>query len=443
MNIKSNFWGLTPILFFLLLIIVSGAVTGGFSSMPLLVGFMLASGVALAMNPKGEKLTLSEKLDIFCKEGGEGTIILMVIVFLLAGAFYSIAGSIGAVDSTVNLGLSLISADYILAGLFLIACFISFSIGTSMGTIVALAPIAITIADQTGISRELALGTLIGGGLFGDNLSFISDTTIAAVRTQGVEMRDKFKLNFIIVIPAMILTCVIVTMMSMSEANATIESGEYNLVLLLPYLTVIVAAMLGMNVIAVLCLGVAVGCVIGVINGSFTIVEMFAKIQEGMGWMENLAIIALIVGGVVGLMNRYGGIQWLLDNITKKITSKRGAEYGIAALVSTLDVATTNNTIAIVAAGPIAKKLSIQYDLDPRRVASILDIFAAGFQGLVPYGGQYLAVAGLAAVSPIAIVPYAFYPMLILVMGIISIAFGLPSFPEKQRRNAEESKTTS
>ncbi len=318
MNIKSNFWGLTPILFFLLLIIVSGAVTGGFSSMPLLVGFMLASGVALAMNPKGEKLTLSEKLDIFCKEGGEGTIILMVIVFLLAGAFYSIAGSIGAVDSTVNLGLSLISADYILAGLFLIACFISFSIGTSMGTIVALAPIAITISDQTGISRELALGTLIGGGLFGDNLSFISDTTIAAVRTQGVEMRDKFKLNFIIVIPAMILTCVIVTMMSMSEANATIESGEYNLVLLLPYVTVIAAAMLGMNVIAVLCLGVAVGCVIGVINGSFTIVEMFAKIQEGMGWMENLAIIALIVGGVVGLMNRYGGIQWLLDNITKK-----------------------------------------------------------------------------------------------------------------------------
>ncbi|RJX75198.1 Na+/H+ antiporter NhaC family protein [Vibrio sinensis] len=437
MKNKPNFWGLSPIIIFLVLITVCGFITGGFTSMPLLVAFMLATICALAMNPKDEKLSLSEKLDIFCRESGDATIVLMVIVFLLAGAFYSIVGSIGAVESTVNFGLSLISSDYLLVGLFLIACFISFSIGTSMGTIVALAPIAIEIADQSGVSRELALGTLIGGGLFGDNLSFISDTTIAAVRTQSVEMRDKFKFNLLIVLPAVIITCVVVTLMSMQVNKAIIEGGEFDLLLLLPYLTVIVSALLGINVIAVLCIGIFVGCLIGLLNNSFTLVEMFTKLQQGMGWMQDLAIIALIVGGIVGLMNRYGGIQWLLESISNRIKSKRGAEYGIAFLVSTLDVATTNNTIAIVTAGPIAKKLGNQFDLDPRRIASLLDIFAAGFQGLIPYGGQYLAVAGLAAISPIAIVPYAFYPMLILVMGLISIAFGFPKFPIKQTESKQ------
>lgn len=426
--IKSNIVGLLPIAVFVALITLTGIFTGSFSSMPVLVAFMIAAGIALLLNPKNEKISITDKLNLFCKEGGEQTIILLVIIFLLAGAFYAIAGAIGSVESTVNLGLSLIPADYLMAGLFLIACFISFSIGTSMGTVIALTPIGIAISSQTGIPLELALGTVIGGGMFGDNLSFISDTTIAAVRTQGTELRDKFKVNFMIAVPAMIITCILITYLSKIKGSAEIEYGDYELILLLPYLTVVVTAMLGLNVIAVLALGIGIGSIIGLYRGTFDIVGMFAKIQEGMGWMEDLGIIAIIIGGIVGLMTRYGGIQWILENITKRVKTRRGAEFGIATLVSVIDVATANNTISIVAAGPIAKNLADQYQIDPRRSASILDIFSSGFQGLVPYGGQYLAVSGLASVSPIVIIPYAFYPMLLLFMGVLAIIFGIPPF---------------
>ncbi len=430
-TIKPNALGLLPICVFIFLIGCTGIITGSFTNMPILLAFMISAGVALYLNPKGEKLTITEKIDLFCKEAGEMTIILLVVIFLLAGAFYAVAGAIGAVDSTVSLGLHLIPRDYLLVGLFLIGCFISFSIGTSMGTIIALAPIGISISTQTGIPVELAMATVIGGGMFGDNLSFISDTTIAAVRTQNTEMRDKFKVNFIIVIPAMIITCILITWLSGMSETTSIDAGSYELILLLPYATVIVTALLGINVIAVLVFGIIVGGVIGIFRGSFDILGLFAKIQEGMGWMEDLAIIAIIIGGIVGLMNRYGGIQWLLENITRRVKTRRGAEFGVASLVSVIDVATANNTISIVAAGPIAKRLADEYDIDPRRTASILDIFSSGFQGLVPYGGQYLAAAGLASISPVSIIPYAFYPFLILVMGVLAIVFGIPPFASK------------
>lgn len=442
-TVKPNIFGLLPICVFILLITITGVVTGSFTNMPVLLAFMISAGVALYLNPKDEKLSINEKIDLFCKAGGEMTIILLVIIFLLAGSFYAIAGAIGAVESTVSLGLYLIPQDYLLAGLFLIACFISFSIGTSMGTVVALAPIGISISSQTGIPIELAMGTVIGGGMFGDNLSFISDTTIAAVRTQHTEMRDKFKVNFMIAIPAMMITCILITLLSRLSANAEVTSGNYELILLLPYATIIVTALLGVNVIAVLVSGIMVGSVIGLFRGSFDVIELFAKIQQGMGWMEDLAIIALIIAGIVGLMNRYGGIQWLLESITRRVKTRRGAEFGVASLVSVIDIATANNTISIVAAGPIAKRLADQYHIDPRRTASILDIFASGFQGLVPYGGQYLAAASLASISPVAIIPYAFYPMLLLGMGVLAIIFGIPSFACKQvRANAEKCSDT-
>jgi Na+/H+ antiporter NhaC len=314
--------------------------------------------------------------------------------------------------------------------LFIIACFIAFAMGTSMGTITAITPIGIGLAESLGVPVPLAIGIVIGGAMFGDNLSFISDTTIAATRTQGVKLRDKFKANLIIVLPAALLTAVCLLFVSI-DGNAVIEAQDYDLWLTLPYLLIIVCALLGVNVIGVLGIGIGSACVIGLSKSLFTFPSMLQSIQKGMGWMQDLVAIALILGGIVALMTAYGGIAWLVSTITKRISSKKGSEYGTAALISTLNVAISNNTIAIVTIGPIAKELGEQYDLDPRRTASLLDIFSCGIQGMVPYGGQLLAAASLAGISPWALTPYCWYPMLILVFGVIAIATGLPKFKDK------------
>jgi Na+/H+ antiporter NhaC len=426
----ESFLGLTPILLFMLLVIGSGLLTQDFSTMPILVAFVMSAGFALLLNNKQSKLSVAEKVDIFCKGGGDKTIILLAIIFLLAGAFYAVTIDIGARDATVNWALNYVPTAYLLPGLFVIACFIAFAMGTSMGTITAITPIGIGVAESLGVPVPLTVGIVIGGAMFGDNLSFISDTTIAATRTQGVQLRDKFKANLIIVLPAAFLTAVLLMFVDI-DGSTVITSKGYDAWLILPYLLIIGCALLGVNVIGVLGIGIGSACVIGLSKGLFTFASMLQSLQKGMGWMQDMVAIALIIGGIVALMKAYGGIQWLVSNITQRINSKKGAEYGTAALVSALDIATANNTIAIVTTGPIVKDLGKKYQIDPRRTASLLDIFSCGFQGLVPYGGQLLVAASLAGVSPLALTPYCWYPMLILIFAVLAIATGLPKFKHK------------
>ncbi len=424
---RGSFLGLTPILLFVLLVVISGALARDFAAMPILVAFMITAGYALILNPKDRKLSIGRKVDIFCKGGGERTIILLVVIFLMAGAFYSLTIDIGARDATVNWALLFVPTSLLLPGLFIISCFISFAMGTSMGTITAIVPIGIGLAEKIGIPIPLAIGIVIGGAMFGDNLSFISDTTIAATRTQGVRLKDKFKANFIIALPAALFTF-IALMFVKFDKGASIELGGYNFWLILPYFLIIISALFGLNVITVLGIGISTACVVGLSTDAFNILGMLQSIQTGMGWMEDLAVIALVIGGIVALMKAYGGVDWLMANITKNIKTRKGAEFSIATLVSFLDLATANNTIAIVSAGPIAKDLNEQFQIDPRRTAGLLDIFSCGFQGLVPYGGQLLTAGALAGLSPLEISPYCWYPMLIIIFGILAIATGLPKF---------------
>jgi Na+/H+ antiporter NhaC len=430
----GRFLGLTPILLFMLLVIGSGVLTQDFSTMPILVAFAISAGFALLLNNATSSLSITEKVDIFCRGGGDKTIILLAMIFLLAGAFYAVTIDIGARDATVNWALNYVPIAYLLPGLFVITSFIAFAMGTSMGTITAITPIGIGLAESLGVPIPLAVGIVIGGAMFGDNLSFISDTTIAATRTQGVQLRDKFKANLIIVLPAAILTTVLLMFVEI-DGSAVITSNDYDGWLILPYLLIIGCALSGVNVIGVLGIGIGSACVIGLVKGLFTLPSMLLSMQKGMGWMQDMVAIALMIGGIVALMRAYGGMQWLVSNITKRISSKKGAEYGTAVLVSALDIATANNTIAIVSIGPIAKDLGEKYDLDPRRTASLLDIFSCGFQGIMPYGGQLLVAASLTGLSPLALTPYCWYPMLILIFGVLAIATGLPKFKDKSKED--------
>lgn len=345
----------------------------------------------------------------------------MIIIFILAGAFAQVAKDMGAVDSTVNLGLSLLPSSLLIPGIFVIGCFIALSIGTSMGTIVALVPIAVGIADKTGIATALAVGAVVSGAMFGDNLSIISDTTISATRTQGCEMKDKFKMNFKIVLPAAIITAVIFMLLTKNSAVVNLEVLEFNLFKILPYIIVIVTALLGVNVIVVLLLGILSSGVIGFIFGSFDIIGLFNSISSGISAMSELIIISILIAGTIEIIKFNGGIDFILNKGLKNFKSKRGAEYGIAMLVSLVDICTANNTVAIVTVGPIAKDISNEFDLEPKRVAGILDMFSCVFQGIIPYGAQLISAAGLAALSPFAIMKFLFYPYLMGICAIIAI----------------------
>jgi Na+/H+ antiporter NhaC len=424
---ENSALGLSPIILFVLLVVGSGIITQDFNTMPILVAFTLSTAYAFMLNRKDKTLSFTDKIELFCKGGGDKTIILLAMIFLLAGAFYAVTIDIGARDATVNWALQYVPTDWLLPGLFIITSFIAFAMGTSMGTISAITPIGIGLANSLGVPVPLAVGIVVGGAMFGDNLSFVSDTTIAATQTQGVKLRDKFKANLLIVLPAALVTVVILMFVEINGAGI-VTPEDYDFWLITPYLIIIVCALLGLNVITVLGVGISAACVVGIIKGIFTFPTMLHSIQKGMGWMQDMVAIALMIGGIVALMQAYGGLQWLVAVIKKRVKSRKGAEAGSAALVSFLDVATANNTIAIVTSGPIAKDFSQQYDVDPRRTASILDIFSCGFQGLVPYGGQLLAAASLAGVSPFSLTPYCWYPMLILIFGMLAIATGLPKF---------------
>lgn len=384
---KGNPLALLPLGVFLVLFVGSGVITGDFYKMPSLVAFLIAGGVALLFN---RKVSLEEKMNIFCKGAGDSNIILMVIIFLLAGAFSSVAKAMGGVDSTVNLSLSILPSNLLVTGLFIIGCFISVSMGTSVGTIAALAPIGLGISEKTGIPVALVMGAVVGGAMFGDNLSMISDTTIAAVRTQGCELKDKFKVNFLIVLPAAIITVILLTVVTSGYSTILTDNYNYELIKVLPYLLVLVGALCGINVFALLGSGIIFASIVGLLTNSFDIFGLIEAISGGISGMYELSLLAITIGGVVSLIKFNGGIDYVLYFITSKINSKKGAEFGIAALVSIIDLCTANNTIAIVAAGPLAKDIADKYDIDKRKTASILDIFSSCWQGIIPYGAQLL-----------------------------------------------------
>ena len=419
---KGNPWALFPFVVFLCLFIGSGIVLNDFYAFPVVVAIAIAGAVALAMN---RKESFEKKVEIFCKGAGNSNVMLMVIIFLLAGAFSSTASGMGAVDATVNFALSIIPANLLVVGLFVIACFISLAMGTSVGTIVALAPIGLGIGEQTELSLPLIMASIIGGAMFGDNLSFISDTTITAVRTQGTEMKDKFKVNFFIVLPAAIVTCIILAVLTAGE-TAVIETPDFDWYKIIPYLFVIVFALLGINVFIVLASGIGLAGIVGLIDGSYSLMKMIQAIGDGMAGMFEMAFLAILIAGMVEVIKHNGGIDYLLHLATRKIKSKRDAQFAMAGLVSLTDLSTANNTIAILIAGPLAKNIADEYGIEPRKSASIIDIFSCAVQGIIPYGAQLIVAAGVAGISPVLIMQYAFYPVLIAICAIIAILIGFP-----------------
>ncbi|MGE7948150.1 Na+/H+ antiporter NhaC family protein [Lysinibacillus sp. NPDC093688] len=420
---KENPWALIPFVVFLVLFIGSGVITGDFYAFPVIVAIAISGAVALAMN---RKVSFSQKVDIFCKGAGNVNVMLMVVIFLLAGAFSEVAKGMGAVDSTVNFALSVIPQNLLVVGLFIIACFISLSMGTSVGTIVALAPIGVGISEHTDFSIALVMAAIVGGSMFGDNLSFISDTTITAVRSQGAQMKDKFKVNFWIVLPAAIVTSIILGIITMGETAAQVEHLSYSWVKIIPYVLVIIFALVGMNVFLVLAFGIVLAGAVGLADGSYQLMDLFQKIGEGMSGMYEMAFLAILIAGMVEIIKLNGGIDFLLHLATRRIKSKKGAEFGIAGLVGLTNLSTANNTIAILIAGPLAKNIADQYGIEPRKSASILDIFSCTTQGLLPYGAQFLAAASVAGISPVSMLQYSFYPILIGICGIIAILIGYP-----------------
>lgn len=430
---RGSIFAFLPLLLFVLLFIGSGVISGDFSNMPLNVAVIIAACIALAMNRK-EKL--ANKIHVFTKGAGNPDIILMVIIFILAGAFGETAKEMGAVDATVNLGLSFIPSHLLMVGLFFVGCFISLAMGTSMGTVAAIAPIGVGIAEQTGISIAFTMATVIGGAMFGDNLSMISDTTIAAVRTQKTKMSDKFKTNFLIVLPGVIVTAGILWLVTAGYSMNITGDFSYSFIKVLPYLIVLIAALAGVNVLLVLIGGIFFSGVIGLIDGSYTLTTFIQATSQGIINMEDIAIVAIIIGGIIAIIQHNGGIDWLLKVITSKVRTKKGAEFGIAGLVSATDLATANNTITIIMTGPLVKNIADEYQIDARKSASILDIFAGFIQGLIPYGPQMLAASGIAAISPISIMPYSIYPITLGICGILAIRFGYPRLNDKKSRTS-------
>lgn len=419
-NEKSNAAALLPIGVFLVIFLGSGVITGDFYAMPAIVAFLIALFVAFCQN---RGLSFDEKISIISKGVGNENIITMSLIFLCAGAFSGAVTAAGGVESTVNLGLSILPAKVAVVGLFIIGCFISVSMGTSMGTIAALAPIAVGISEKTGFSLAVCIGAVVCGAMFGDNLSMISDTTIAAVKTQGCEMKDKFRENFFIVLPAAIVTIVLFFFITRNGNFKLAEELPYNIWRVVPYVLVLVGALIGINVFLVLISGTVISLIVGVATGSLAVGDMFAAVGEGVTGMYDITVISIVVACIVSLVKEFGGIQFILNLIKKSIKGQKGGEIGIAGLSLLVDMCTANNTVAIVMAGPIAKEISEEFDISSRRSASLLDIFTSVGQGMIPYGAQLLSAASLTGLTPFAIMPYLFYPMLMAVSAVLFILF--------------------
>ena len=417
-KVKPNGLALLPIIVFLILFIGIGVVQKDFYSMPAVIGFLIALAVAF-LQTRG--ISFNEKISIIAKGVGDDNIITMCLIFLVAGAFSGSVSAAGGVNSTVNLGLSLLPPGIAVIGLFIIGCFISISMGTSMGTIAALAPIAMGISEKTDFPIAICIGAVVSGAMFGDNLSMISDTTIAAVRTQGCDMRDKFRKNFLIVLPAAIATIVILFFMTNGAHFTVSKDLDYNIFQVIPYILVLVTALIGLNVFIVLIGGIAFSVIAGLATGTMKVSQIFTSMGKGATGMYDITVISILVACISALVKYNGGFAFILENIHKHIHSYKGAEFGVAALVGLIDCATANNTVAIVIAGPIAKEISDDYGIEAARTASLLDMFASVFQGIIPYGAQLLSAASLTGLSSFDIMPYLFYPYLMAVCGIVSI----------------------
>ena len=407
---KKGIIALSPLAVFILLYLVTSIIAGDFYKVPITVAFLLSSIYAVIVCggiPTRGGMPIAERISIFSRGASMGNMMLMLWIFVLAGAFANTAKVMGSIDATVNLTLSILPGNMILAGLFLAACFVSISVGTSVGTIVALTPIAAGVANSTGSSVPLLTAVIVGGSLFGDNLSFISDTTIAATSTQGCKLSDKFRVNSFLVMPVALLILGIYTFMG-SGINSPQNVPEVSIIKVIPYIIVLVTAVCGMNVMAVLTLGILVTGSIGIIDGSFDVFGWFAAMGNGITGMGELIIITMMAGGMLELIKVNGGIDTVINLLTKRISTKRGAEMSIAALVGMVNVCTANNTVAIITTGGIAKQIGDRFGIDNRKCASILDTMSCCVQGVIPYGAQMLMAAGLASVNPVSIMPYLY-----------------------------------
>ena len=418
---KKNLMSLSPLAVFLLFYIGTGIIIGDFSKVPITVAFLLASAYAI-LTTNG---SITKRIEIFSKGAGNTNILLMVWIFLLAGAFAQSAKDMGAIDATVNLTLSIMPNSLLLPGIFLAACFISLAIGTSVGTIAALVPVAVGIANNTNIDTAFITAIVVGGSFFGDNLSFISDTTIVATQTQKCKMNDKFKVNIRIIAPMALI--VVFTYFLMSRGiNIQSISQETSLIKIIPYIVVIIMAICGVNVLAVLSIGILLTGCIGVMNGSYNLFSWFISLGIGMKNMTELIIMTLLASGMLAIVRHNGGINFIISSFIHKISSKRNAELCIGAITCLTNICTANNTVAIITTGPIAADISERFGIDRRKSASILDTVSCFTQGLLPYGAQVLIAGGLANIPPITIIPHLYYPMAIGIAIVLSIVFRYP-----------------
>ena len=413
---------LSPFIVFMIVYLVGSLLAGDFYKLPLTVAFLIASAYAICITPK---IKLKERVNIFSRGAGNENIMLMVWIFVLAGAFASIADQMGAIDATVNLTLRFLPANMLLPGLFLAACFISLSIGTSVGTVVALTPVAVGIAEQTGSSLPMIVAIVVGGAFFGDNLSFISDTTIVATQTQGCKMNDKFKANIRLAAPAALIVLIIYIIIGQGvETPSAIPTIEWYKVV--PYMAVLILALAGLNVLVVLLIGIILAGVIGILCGSFDMLGWMDAMGKGIMGMSELIIVTLLAGGMLAIIRHNGGIDYLIQALTMRIKGQRGAKLTMALLVILADLCTANNTIALVTIGPMAREIADRYGIDKRMSASILDTFSCFAQGLIPYGAQLLMAAGLASITPFEIIGYLYYPMVLGGVALIGILCNYP-----------------
>ncbi len=419
---KRGLIALSPLLVFITFYLLTSILIHDFYKIPITVAFMVSSIYAIAIfSGKG----LKQRIDLFSRGAATEQMMLMIWIFVLAGAFAHSAKAMGCIDATVNLTLALLPPQMILAGMFLATCFVSISIGTSVGTIAALVPIAAGVASETHTDLSLMTAIIVGGSFFGDNLSFISDTTIMATQTQGCRLSDKFRVNIFFVIPAALIVLICYLFMG-NQTEAPQHSAQVEWVKVIPYLVVLFTAVFGMNVMAVLTLGIMLTGLIGLLTGAIDIFGWFGSMGEGILSMGELIIVTMMAGGMLELIRQQGGIDFIIRLLTRHVSSKRGAELSIAFLVSLVNVCTANNTVAILTVGNISKQIGDRFGVDNRRCASILDTFSCAVQGVLPYGAQLLIASGLTALSPVSIIPYLYYPFLLGVVSMIAILLRYP-----------------
>lgn len=421
MNRSRGLLALSPLLVFLAVYLVSSFMAKDFYKVPVVAAFLLASAYAILIT----RGSLEERVAVFSRGAGNGNVLLMIWIFVLAGVFAATAKAIGSIDAVVAATLHILPGRFILVGLFVAACFISMAIGTSVGTIVALVPIASGLASGTGAPLAMVVSAIVGGAFFGDNLSFISDTTIAATRSQECSMADKFRANIWIAGPAAIVVAVVYVVLGQGF-DATAPAQEFNLLLILPYLAVIILALCGLNVLGVLSVGIFLNAVIGLLSGKFGWLGFLQSAGEGVASMGDLIIVTMLAGGMLEIIRVNGGIDWIINVLTRRISGRRGAESTIALLVALANVCTANNTIAIITTGSIAREIAGHFGVDPRKSASILDTFSCIVQGILPYGAQLLMASGLAGISVASIIGCLYYPLALLVFALLAIWLRFP-----------------